>query len=108
MPTLLIRNLHALSPIDHVLLAIAQIIQPADKTAIFESLKGNVAGESLDEETFKKHFKFLEKSKLFWRTSDNKYIVTEEGDLYARASLKRNARDKLRLLYLNKKRYCEN
>jgi hypothetical protein len=98
-------ELESIAPIDAVILAIAQIVQPAFKDDIYEAVKGSHAGSELDEVSFRDHFRVLERAKLFWRTDDKKYVVTTTGDALARRSMNSKTRDKIRLLLLNKKRH---
>jgi len=98
-------KLNVFAPVDAVILAMAQVIQPAGKDEIYRSVKGSRFSADLDEKSFHSHFDTLERAKLFWRTEEKKYVVTAEGDTLARRSMNSKARDKVRLLLLNKKRY---
>ena len=91
--------------IDSTILAVGQLLQPVCPGAIFSFGEKSVIRDALDEKEFKIHFKRLEREGLFWRTADDRYVVTARGDTLARASIKAKDRDKIRLLILNKNRY---
>lgn len=95
-----------ITPVDAIILAIAQIVQPAGRDVIYKAVKESQAGADLDEDSFRDHFRVLERASFLWRTEDKKYVVTLMGDALARRSMNTKTRDKIRLLFLNKKRYC--
>jgi len=94
-----------LAAIDSMILAFGQLLQPVRPMEIFNFAKGTLLKEVLTKSDFGKHFKKLEREGFFWRTSDNRYVVTPRGDILAKRSLDYKVRDKLRFLILNKKRY---
>lgn len=96
---------YSIAPVDAIILAIAQIIQPADKDEIYEAVKDSPASADLDKGSFRSHFHVLENAGYCWRTADDKFVVTPQGDALARRSMNSKTRDKIRLLILNKERY---
>jgi hypothetical protein len=92
-------------PTDSMLLAFAQIIQPATLDDLYNIAKGSQLAEILTYDEFKKNFSRLERTGYFWRTADKRFIVTSKGHLLAQVSLKAKDRDRMRLLFLNKTRY---
>ena len=92
-------------PTDSMLVAFAQIIQPATLEDIYNIAKGSLLTEILTYDVFKREFGRLERTGHFWRTADKRFIVTPKGDSLAQVSLKAKDRDKMRFLFLNKKRY---
>ena len=92
-------------PTDSMLVAFAQIIQPATVEDIYNIAKGSQLTEILTYDEFKKNFRRLERTGYFWRTADKRFIVTSKGHLLAQVSLKAKDRDRMRFLFLNQKRY---
>jgi hypothetical protein len=93
------------SGIDTMILAYGQLLQPADANRIYAFSEGTLVGNTLSKDQFHVRFKKLERDGFFWRTADNKYMVTPKGEALALETMSRKQRDKLRLLILNKERY---
>ena len=95
----------SVSGIETMILAFGQLIQPADADQIYDFSKGTLVAKSFTREEFHKRFRWLERQGFFWRTFEHKYVVTPKGESLASKSLNPKARDKIRLLILNKERY---
>jgi len=88
-----------------MILSFGQLLQPATAREIYAFATGTIVGKSLNEDQFRKRFKKLEREGFFWRTANNKFVITPNGERLARGNLDPKKRDKLRLLILNKQRY---
>jgi hypothetical protein len=93
------------SPIDCVILAFAQLMQPVSREELFRGAQGNINMQGIDLKTFVTHFNRLERAGFMWRTEDDKYVTTPAAYPPVELVLDRKERDKLRMLHLNKQRY---
>jgi hypothetical protein len=94
-----------LMPIDSMIVAFGQILQPATAKSIYAFAQGTQLTETLNEKEFEKRFNALNRMGFFWRTSKKEYVVTPKGYDIACDSIDYKKRDKFRLLVLNERRY---
>jgi hypothetical protein len=99
------RHDSTLAPVDAVILAMAQIVQPATRQEICQTVRGSRTTKDLDEATFRRRFRLLEGGGFLWKTEADRFVVTPEGDALARRSMNGKTRDRIRLLLLNKRRH---
>jgi len=94
-----------LTQADLRILAVAELLQPTDAGEIYLFSKDTALGEALSGADLDTHFRRLERQGYFWRTGEDKFVVTPRGEELARKVSNRKDRDKIRLLILNRKRY---
>jgi hypothetical protein len=94
-----------ISSLDCAILAYFQLLQPATVEEAFAATKGKLLSQTIEFDSYKRHFNSLERNSFFWRTADKRYIVTPKAYPLIDKALPKKQRDKLRLLLLNKKAY---
>ena len=94
-----------LSSLDCALLAYFQLLQPATVEEAFGATKGKLLAQTIEFDSYRRHFSALERNSFFWRTEDKRYIVTPKAYPLIEKALPKRQRDKLRLLLLNKRTY---
>jgi hypothetical protein len=95
------------SPMDSMLLAFGQILQPTTVEEIYSYAEGTSLTKTLTLAECARSFRRLEHQRFFWRTADSKYVVTPLGEQLAQRSIDPKTRDKLRLFTLNRRRYLK-
>jgi hypothetical protein len=90
---------------DSMILAFGQLVQPTSADEVYAFSDKTLVRESLTRTEFDARFKWLERNGFFWRTADNRYVVTPKGEALGLASMDSKKRDKMRLLILNRQRY---
>lgn len=97
----MVQNLE-LTPLDSVILAFCQLIQPVTCAAAFEAFQRQQIADGIDAKFFNKRFSFLDDAGYIWRCNDRKeYILTPRGYEISMHSIEPKTRDKLRLIFLN-------